>query len=151
MKATGIVRRIDDLGRVVIPREIRRNLHIKEGDPLELFVYDDGVCFKPYDAPYKAMGEHFASIAKLIKQTCNVKVALYTDTVRIGGECVNRYSNLYCDLRDGGYRISPVAGTNLFLVCDEEEYNGLTDMGKQFIEDMCELTRIIAEGEFGLE
>lgn len=48
MKATGIVRRIDDLGRVVVPKEIRRNLGIKEGDPLEIFVTDDGVCFVPY-------------------------------------------------------------------------------------------------------
>ncbi len=38
MKATGIVRRIDDLGRVVIPKEIRRTLKIREGDPLEIFV-----------------------------------------------------------------------------------------------------------------
>ena len=37
MKATGIVRRIDDLGRVVIPKEIRRTLRIREGDPLEIF------------------------------------------------------------------------------------------------------------------
>ena len=37
MKATGIVRRIDDLGRVVVPKEIRRTLHIREGDPLEIF------------------------------------------------------------------------------------------------------------------
>lgn len=37
MKATGIVRRIDDLGRVVIPKEIRQNYHIKEGDPLEIY------------------------------------------------------------------------------------------------------------------
>lgn len=37
MKATGIVRRIDDLGRIVIPKEIRRTMHIREGDPLEIF------------------------------------------------------------------------------------------------------------------
>ena len=49
MKATGSVRRIDDLGRVVIPREIRRSLHIKEGDPLEIFTDQDGsVIFKKY-------------------------------------------------------------------------------------------------------
>ena len=48
MKATGIVRRIDDLGRVVIPRDIRHTLHIREGDPLELFIVDNGVCFYPY-------------------------------------------------------------------------------------------------------
>ena len=38
MRATGIVRRIDDLGRVVIPKEIRRSMGIKEGDPLEMFI-----------------------------------------------------------------------------------------------------------------
>lgn len=48
MKATGIVRRIDDLGRVVIPKEIRRTMHITEGDPLEIFVNKDGVIFKKY-------------------------------------------------------------------------------------------------------
>ena len=42
MKATGVVRRIDDLGRVVIPKEIRRTLRIKEGDPLEIFTDKEG-------------------------------------------------------------------------------------------------------------
>ena len=42
MKATGIVRRIDDLGRVVVPKEIRRTLRIREGDPLEIFTDKDG-------------------------------------------------------------------------------------------------------------
>ena len=49
MKATGIVRRIDDLGRVVIPKEIRRTLRIREGDPLEIYTEHDGeVIFKKY-------------------------------------------------------------------------------------------------------
>ena len=49
MKATGIVRRIDDLGRVVIPREIRKSMNIREGDPLEIYTDRDGcVIFKKY-------------------------------------------------------------------------------------------------------
>lgn len=49
MKATGIVRRIDDLGRVVIPKEIRRTMRIREGDPLEIFTSPEGeVIFKKY-------------------------------------------------------------------------------------------------------
>ena len=49
MKATGIVRRIDDLGRVVIPKEIRRTMRIREGDPLEIFTTGEGeVIFKKY-------------------------------------------------------------------------------------------------------
>ena len=51
MKATGIVRRIDDLGRVVIPKEIRRTMRIREGDPLEIYTSSDGeVIFKKYSA-----------------------------------------------------------------------------------------------------
>ena len=49
MKATGVVRRIDDLGRVVIPKEIRQSLRIREGDPLELWLDKDTVCFKKYN------------------------------------------------------------------------------------------------------
>ena len=49
MKFTGIVRRIDDLGRVVIPKEIRRTLQIREGDPLELYVDNNVICFKKYE------------------------------------------------------------------------------------------------------
>ena len=49
MKATSIVRRIDDLGRVVIPKEIRRTMRIREGDPLEIYTDRDGeVIFKKY-------------------------------------------------------------------------------------------------------
>ena len=51
MKATGILRRVDDLGRIVIPREIRKNLGIAEGDPLEIFIdpTNDMVCFQRYE------------------------------------------------------------------------------------------------------
>src|SRR5690625_6725371 len=61
MKATGIVRRIDDLGRVVIPKEIRRTLRIREGDPLEIFVAREGeVILKKY-SPISELG-HFATV-----------------------------------------------------------------------------------------
>ena len=54
MKSTGIVRRMDDLGRVVIPKSIRQSLKIKEGDPLEFFTEPDGsVILKPYRQPWE--------------------------------------------------------------------------------------------------
>ena len=57
MKATGIVRRIDDLGRVVIPKEIRRTLRIREGDPLEIYTDREGeVILKKY-SPINDLGE----------------------------------------------------------------------------------------------
>lgn len=48
MKTTGVIRRIDDLGRIVIPKEIRRNFRIKNGDTLEVFVDSDGIVLKKY-------------------------------------------------------------------------------------------------------
>ncbi len=64
MKATGIVRRIDDLGRVVIPKEIRRTLRIREGDPLEIYTEKDGeVIFKKYSP----MGD----LSDLATQVCD--------------------------------------------------------------------------------
>jgi len=48
LKTTGVIRRIDDLGRIVIPKEIRKNMRIKNGDSLEIFVEDDGVVLKKY-------------------------------------------------------------------------------------------------------
>lgn len=48
MRATGIVRRVDDLGRIVIPKEVRKKLRIKEGTPMELFIDGDCVIFKHY-------------------------------------------------------------------------------------------------------
>ena len=62
MRATGIVRRIDDLGRVVIPREIRRSLGIRENDPLEIWVDGkDTVCFRKYTVDLLDEVEHLKS------------------------------------------------------------------------------------------
>ena len=49
MKATGIIRRIDDLGRVVIPKDIQRTFHLREGDPLVIYTEHDSVIFQRYD------------------------------------------------------------------------------------------------------
>lgn len=56
MKATGIVRRIDDLGRVVIPKEIRRNLSIREGAPLEIYIDEEGGLILKKYSPIKELG-----------------------------------------------------------------------------------------------
>ncbi|NLM89371.1 MAG: stage V sporulation protein T, partial [Syntrophomonadaceae bacterium] len=69
MKATGIVRRIDDLGRVVIPKEIRRTLRIREGDPLEIFVDREGeVILKKY-SPIGELGDFAKEYADSLNET----------------------------------------------------------------------------------
>ncbi|WP_027092149.1 stage V sporulation protein T [Cohnella thermotolerans] len=71
MKATGIVRRIDDLGRVVIPKEIRRTLRIREGDPLEIFVDRDGeVILKKY-SPIGELGDFAKEYAESLHESTN--------------------------------------------------------------------------------
>ena len=68
MKATGIVRRIDDLGRVVIPKEIRRTMRIREGDPLEIFTDNDGeVIFKKY-SPIGELGTFASQYAEVLQK-----------------------------------------------------------------------------------
>lgn len=72
MKATGIVRRIDDLGRVVIPKEIRRTLRIREGDPLEIYTDTDGeVIFKKY-SPVGEMSPFAAQYAEVLAHTVSM-------------------------------------------------------------------------------
>lgn len=68
MKSTGIVRRIDELGRVVIPKEQRRTLHIKEGDPLELFVDGDFVCFKKYNTTTELFKDTLDDLTDLLNE-----------------------------------------------------------------------------------
>lgn len=82
MKATGIVRRIDDLGRVVIPKEIRRTLHIREGDPLEIYTEHDGeVIFKKY-SPMGDLTQAAAQLCESIaKNTGHIAVVSDRDSI----------------------------------------------------------------------
>ena len=76
MKATGIVRRIDDLGRVVIPKEIRRTMRIREGDPLEIFTDNDGeVIFKKY-SPMGELSQFAGDLAEVLCKTAGVPVVV---------------------------------------------------------------------------
>ena len=84
MKATGIVRRIDDLGRIVIPREIRKTLGIKDGDPLEIYTCEDGICFKKYEADVKQLVAFFDTITTALYKL-DIPVALYIDGVKVSG------------------------------------------------------------------
>ena len=78
MKATGIVRRIDDLGRVVIPKEIRRTMRIREGDPLEIFTdKDGGVIFKKYSL-MGGLTEFAGQLCETLNRTTG-EVAVITD------------------------------------------------------------------------
>lgn len=108
MKATGIVRRIDDLGRVVIPKEIRRTLRIREGDPLEIFVDRDGeVILKKY-SPIGELGDFAKEYAEsLYESTGHITLISDRDTlIAVAGGSKKEYldkriSNLLESSMDG--------------------------------------------------
>ena len=76
MKATGIVRRIDDLGRVVIPKEIRRTMHIRDGDPLEIYTEREGeVIFKKY-SPVGELTAFAGQYADTLHRICDLSVLI---------------------------------------------------------------------------
>lgn len=119
MKATGIVRRIDELGRIVIPKEIRRTLRIREGDPLEIFTnHEGGVILKKY-SPIGELGdmakEYVESVANVTK--CTVCVADRDQIVAAAGpgkkeysgkdihkelkQCIDERENILCTGKNG--------------------------------------------------
>lgn len=132
MRATGIIRRIDDLGRIVIPKEIRRTLRLREGDPMELFVEHDAVMFKPYRAVdnYK---EEFGTACLLLRWQGVNHYAVFDQRNRVSGynlETVEypegRWFDIHYPTFDQAFNlwVYPIlAGGEImgFIVCDHED------------------------------
>ena len=78
MKATGIIRHIDELGRIVIPKEIRKNFRIIDGENIEIFLNDDSIVLKKFSS-LNTLNELANAITKSINQITN-KIVLITDT-----------------------------------------------------------------------
>ena len=80
MKATGIVRRIDDLGRVVVPKEIRRTLRIREGDPLEIYTdREGGIILRKY-SPIGELSQFSKQYAEALAQNTGYIVSITDET-----------------------------------------------------------------------
>ena len=82
MKTTGIVRRIDDLGRVVIPKEIRRTMRIREGDPLEFFVSDRTIVLKKYRPSTEELAEECVKFVNKVRNNIT-SIGCYGDTTAV--------------------------------------------------------------------
>jgi len=93
MKPTGIVRRIDDLGRVVMPKELRRTLRIREGDPLEIYVSDGSVMLKKYAPSNPEIGDYASDYAKTLAEVtgCIALVADKDSFVSVSGAPQREY------------------------------------------------------------
>lgn len=90
MKATGIVRRIDDLGRIVIPKEIRRSFRIKEGDPLEIYTDSEGeVIFKKY-SPIGELSGMAGEYAEVLHKGAGLPVVITDNDHVIAASGINK-------------------------------------------------------------
>lgn len=151
MKATGIVRRIDDLGRVVIPKEIRRTLRIREGDPLEIYLEDEGVVFKKY-----SLLSSFTSYAKQMQSALSssgISAAIFdTDSILCGPRPfgISRVPNEWVNIRRPATEwesmfITPILvdGEQIGFICyknsnNEKSIHEMVKLSAKFFSNMCE-------------
>ena len=143
MKATGIVRRIDDLGRVVIPKEIRRTMRIREGDPLEIYTNREGeVIFKKY-SPIGEINSFAAQYAETLYRTCNIEVLICDrdSVIALAGVSKKEYLD-----RPLGYELDKIMqGRTVYRYKDDaEKLFPINDACSHFIS--CAMP-IISEGD----
>lgn len=122
MKATGIVRRIDDLGRVVIPREIRRSLKIREGDPLEILIEKNCVCFKKYST-LGSFSEDILRVAQdMAQRTFNHQIAIYDRDSKVSGP--NSYSSYVDESWEDNSTSFEYEGMGVYPIISDDELYG---------------------------
>ena len=143
MKATGIVRRIDDLGRVVIPKEIRRTMRIREGDPLEIYTDREGeVIFKKY-SPIGELTSFAAQYADTLNKTCGMSVVITDRDVVIA--CAGVSKKEYTDKKISGEIEDIIESRALYVKKENSDIVFLTDdVSSQYVS--CAMP-IISEGD----
>lgn len=146
MKATGIVRRIDDLGRVVIPKEIRRTLRIREGDPLEIFTdREGGVILKKY-SPIEELSEFSKEYAEALQQTIgNIVIIADKDSIISVSGCSKKE---YMDKKVGSDIESIMDGRRaVILGSGSEKVVPLYDSEDENVYKAQVISPIVAEGD----
>lgn len=144
MKATGIVRRIDDLGRVVIPKEIRRTLRIREGDPLEIFTDHEGeIILKKY-SPIGELSQFAKEYADSLAQTTGHVICI-TDRDQViavsgGGKKELIQRPISRELEDAMNERE-----NILAAADSKEYKKITDHDEEYAYEA--ISPIISEGD----
>ncbi len=143
MKATGIVRRIDDLGRVVIPKEIRRTMRIREGDPLEIYTDREGeVIFKKY-SPIGELASFAAQYAETLQKTCGMAIIVTDRDAVIAAAGVSKKEYLERKISDELEDVMESRGLYTHRV-GGEKYRVIDEGGSHYIS--CAMP-ILAEGD----
>lgn len=95
MKQTGVTRKIDELGRIVIPKEIRKNLGIRDGESLEIFTSDDSIILKKY-YEVKKLEDVCDKLCEMIKNIYDVNI-LITDREKVVSSSISNYKDMLLD------------------------------------------------------
>jgi AbrB family transcriptional regulator (stage V sporulation protein T) len=147
LKATGIVRRIDDLGRVVIPKEIRRTLRIREGDPLEIFTDKEGeVILKKY-SPIGELGDFASQYAESIYKTSGHITCIADRDTIIAVSGASKKEFLEKTLSNDVERVIEEKTTLLVKSSDEKTISILADESPERKYYSQVVTPIISEGD----
>ena len=143
MKATGIVRRIDDLGRVVIPKEIRRTMHIRDGEPLEIYTDCEGeVIFKKY-SPIRELTEIATRYTDALNKTCAMQIVVIDRDIVVA--CAGAYKKELLDKKITIESEKLIEGRGLYVYKDNAQKIMLIQGGDtHFIKS---LMPIFAEGD----
>ena len=148
MKATGIIRRIDDLGRVVIPREIRRSLKIREGDPLEILIEKNCVCFKKYST-LGSFSEDILRVAQdMAQRTFNHQIAIYDRDSKVSGP--NSYSSYVDESWEDKRTPFKYEGMGVYPIISDGELYGYvccpgSDMSAEMTMIVCYLSAAVGD------
>lgn len=120
MKATGIIRRIDDLGRIVIPKEIRRTMRIREGDPFEIFLDGQGgVVFRKYSQ--LGINDDVLRTANLMAKFSGMEIAIYDRDCKLTGG--KPYPEFVPDAWDSFHTPTQFENYTVYpILCDGERY-----------------------------
>jgi len=142
MKATGIVRRIDDLGRVVIPKEIRRTMRIREGDPLEIYTDRDGeVIFKKY-SPIGELHAFASEYADTLQKTAGMPIFICDRDAIITVAGASKRE--YVDRKISRALEEVIESRTLYMRGTGRETIAITDDGSHYVS--CAMP-ILAEGD----
>ena len=146
MKATGIIRNIDDLSRVVIPREIRRSLKIREGDPLEILIEKNCVCFKKYST-LGSFSEDILRVAQdMAQRTFNHQIAIYDRDSKVSGP--NSYSSYTDESWEDNSTPFKYKGMGVYPIISDDELYGYvccpeSDMSAEMTMIACYLSAAV--------
>ena len=148
MKATGIIRRIDDLGPVVLPRELRRSLKTREGDPLAILIEKNCVCFKKYSA-LGLFSEDILRVAQdMAQRTFKHQIAIYNRDSKISGP--NSYSSYADESWEDNRTPFKDEGMGVYPIISEGELYGYvccpgSDMSAEMTMIACYLSAAVGD------